>query len=72
MEIVGTLWIYTFVYAEKFPVFLGGKSISTVGTGKAEWSCNEFAGAKSLPADLALVLSIAPIVVIDERMRGAA
>ena len=60
------------MYAEKFPDFLGNKSISTVRTDKPEWRCNGFSGAESLATDLALVLAIAPIVVIDEMVRGTA
>lgn len=72
VEIVRTLWVYTFMYAEKFSVFLGNKSISTVRTDKLKWSGNMFAGAEGLPADLALVLTIAAIVVVDEMVRSAA
>lgn len=71
VEIVRTLWVYTFMYAEKFPVFLGNKSISTVRTGGPERSCNEFARAEGLSADLALVLTITAIVIVDEMARGA-
>ena len=60
------------MYAEKFPVFLGNKSIATVRANKPEWCCNELAGAESLPTDLTLVLAIAPVIVIDEMVRGTA
>ena len=72
VEIVRTLWVYTFMDAEKFTVFLGSKSISAVRADKPEWCGNESAGAESLPTDLALALAIAPIVVIDEMVRGTA
>ena len=60
------------MYAEKFPVFLGNKSITTVRADKPEWCCDKFAGAEGLPTDLALVLTIATIVVVDEMVRSTA
>lgn len=39
-------------------------------TGKPEGSGNDFPGTKGLPADFALVLTVATIVVIDEMMRS--
>ena len=72
VEIVRALWVHAFMYAEKFPVFLGNKSITTVRADKPEWCCDKFAGAEGLPTDLALVLTIATIVVVDEMVRSTA
>ena len=72
VEIVRTLWVDAFMYAEKFSVFLGGKGIPAVRAEKPEWCCNKFTRTEGLPADFALILPIAPIVVIEEMVRGAA
>ena len=53
VEIVGTLWIDAFMYAEKLSVFFGGKGTATVGAGKAERCCDKFTRAESLTTDLA-------------------
>lgn len=71
VEIVRAFGIDTFVYAEELAVFLGNQSIAAMRTGKPEWSGDVFAGAEGLPADFALVLAIATIVVVDEMVRSA-
>ena len=70
VQIVRTLWVYTFMYAEKFSVFLCSKGISAVGTDKSDWCCNMYARGESLTADLALVLAIAAVVIVDEMVRS--
>ena len=70
VEIVRALWIDTFMYAEELAVFLGNKGISTVRAGKADGSSNNFASAEGLTTDLALVLTITTIVVVNVVMRS--
>ena len=65
VEIIRALWIDTFMYAEELTVFLGNEGISAVRAGKAKGCCYEFTGTEGLPADFALVLTVAAIVVID-------
>ena len=70
VEIIRAHWINTFMYAEEFAVFLGNKGISTMRAGESDGSCNNFTGAEGLPTDLALVLTITTIVVIDVMVRS--
>ena len=72
MEVVRTLWIYTFVNAEEFTVFLGSQGIAAIRAGKTERSSNDFTITESLTADFALVLPITTIVVINVMMRSTA
>ena len=72
VEIVRAFGIDTFVYAEEPAVFLGNQGITTMWTDKPEGSGDHFAGCESLTADLALVLTVSTIVIIDEMMRGTA
>ena len=66
MEIVRTFGIDTFMDTEEFTVFLGSQSVTAMRADKAYRSCNDFTGTEGLTTDLALVLSIAAIVVVDE------
>ena len=43
-----------------------------MGTGKTKKSCNNFARSKSLTADLALVLTVSTIIIVDVMMRSTA
>ena len=70
VEIIRTLWIDTFMYAEELTVFLGNEGISAVRAGKAKRCCNDFAGTEGLTADFALILTVTAIVVIDEMVWG--
>ena len=72
MEIVRTLGIDTFVYTEELAVFLGNQGIAAMRTGKSDGSSDHFAGRESLSADLALVLTISAIVIVDVMVRGTA
>ena len=60
------------MYAEKLAVLLGNESISAVRTGKSEWCSNDFARGEGLTADFALILTVAPVVVVNVEMWSTA
>ena len=68
VEIVRTFGTDAFVYTEELAVFFGNQGIAAMRTDKADRSCNHFSRCESLTTDLALVLTIATIIVIDEKM----
>ena len=72
MKIVGAFWIYTFMYAEKLPVFLRNKGMSTMRAHQSDRSCSGFTRSKSLTAGFALILAVSTIVVVYKVMRGTA
>lgn len=58
------------MYAEELTIFFGNEGISAVRTGKAKRCCNDFAGAEGLSTDFALILTVAPIIVVNVMMRS--
>ena len=72
LEIEGTFEIRTAMDSEKLTVFNRRECMATVRTDKSDRSGCLFAGCECLTADLALILSIGTIVVIDVMMRSAA
>ena len=66
MEIVRTVWIYTFVENEVFALFLRYESVPAVRAQHTNRSGNEITSGKRLAADLALILPIAAVVIVDE------
>lgn len=72
VEIVRTFGIDTFMYAEEFTVFLGSQGIATVRACKPDRGGGNIAGRESLTADLALVLPVSTIVIVDKMMRRSA
>ena len=65
MQIEGTLWIDTFVDAEEPPVLFRDKGVSTVRAHETDWGGNNLPSDKGLSTDLALVLSVAAIIIIE-------
>ena len=59
------------MHAEELTVFLGNKGISAVGTEQTDRSCNNFTGTEGLPADFALELPVATIIIVDVMMGSA-
>lgn len=72
MEIVGAFGVHTFVNDEVPAVLFGCKGFSTVRAQQTKRSSDEIAGGKSLPADLAQVLTITAVIIVDEVMWGTA
>ena len=70
VEIVRALWVHAFMYAEKFPVFLGNKSISTVWASEFDGGKTAFFWGESGVADLAENLPFGAIVFVQERLWG--
>ena len=71
MKIVRTFLVYTFMYAKEFTVFLSHKGFPTMRADETKRFSHFFARAKGLGTNLALILAIATIVVVDELMRSA-
>jgi hypothetical protein len=71
MEIVRTVWIYTFVENEVFALFLRYESVPAVRAQHTNRSGNEITSGKRLAADLALILPIAAVVIVDEVVGSA-
>ena len=65
MQIEGTLWIDTFVDAEEPPVLFRDKGVSTVRAHETDWGGNNLPSDKRLSTDLALVLSVAAIIIVE-------
>ena len=72
VETVRTLWIDTFMYAEKPAVFLCGKGIATVRTDKTEGCRNDFTGREGPATDFALELAVTAVIVVNEVMWSTA
>ena len=72
VKIIRTFRVYAFMYTEKFTVFLRYKSFPTMRADKTKRCSYFFSRGESLATDLALVLTIATIVVVDELMRSTA
>ena len=70
MKIVGALRIYTFVNDEVLTVFFRNEGVATVRTEQTHRSSNIFSSSECLTANLALILTIAAIVVVDVMMRS--
>ena len=68
VEIIRTLWIDSFMYAEELTVFLGIEGISAVRAGKAKRCCNDFTGTEGLTADFAQILTVTAIIVENVAM----
>ena len=71
VKIIGTFRVYTFMHDEVLSNLLRDKGIAAMGACKAGRRGDRFTGAEGLSADLALVLAVSPIVVVDEMVRGA-
>ena len=72
MEIVGAFGVHTFVKDELFAVLLSRKGMPAVRAEQTKRSSHKIPGGEGLPADLALVLSVAAVIIVDEVMRGTA
>ena len=55
--------------AKEFTVFLGNECIAAMRTDKPNWSDDFFPGRECLSADLALILTVTAIVIVDVMMR---
>jgi hypothetical protein len=71
MQIEGALRIDAFVNAEEFSVLLGDERVSAIRAYEAERRGEKFSRDERLAADLALVLPVAAIVIIEIVVRSA-
>ena len=71
MEIVRTFWVDAFMEDEVFAFFLGGERVPAVRADKADRGRDLLAGNESLAADLALVLPVAAVIIVDVMVRSA-
>ena len=65
VEIVGAFRVDAFVEDEMLTVFLWGEGMAAVGTHEPDRGSDLPAGDECLSTDLALILSVAAVVVID-------
>lgn len=72
MEIVGAFRVHAFVEDELSAVLLSCKGMPAVRAEQTKRSSHAIPGGECLPADLALVLSVAAVIIVDEVMRGTA
>ena len=70
MKIIRTFFVDTFMYTEKFTVFLWRKCVPAVRAAKAKRSGNDFTGSEGLSTNFALILTIAAVVIVDVMMRS--
>ena len=72
VKIVGAFGVDAFMEDEVFPFFLGGERVPAVRADKADRGRDLLAGNESLAADLALVLPVAAVIIVDVMVRSAA
>lgn len=72
VQIEGALWINAFVDAEELPVLFRDEGVSAVRAYEAERRGDNLPGDECLATDLALVLPVAAIVIIEIVVRGTA
>ena len=65
VKVEGTPGVDAFMDAEKLPVLLRDEGVAAVRTYKAERRGDNLAGDKGLPADFALELPIAAIIIVE-------
>lgn len=65
MPVERAVFIDAFMDAEELAVFLGNERVSAVGAEEANGGSDLFTSHESSPADLALKLSTAAIIVVD-------
>lgn len=72
MQIEGALGIDAFVDAEELPVLFGDKGVSAVRAYEADRRGDNLPSDECLATDLALVLPVAAVVIIERVVRGTA
>ena len=70
MQIEGALGIDTFVQAEEFPFLFRDEGVSTVRADEADRRGDNLPRDECLATDLALILTVSPIVIIEIVVRG--
>ena len=65
MQIERTLWIDALVDAEEPPVLFGDKGMPTVRAHETDWRGNKLPRDERLATDLALILPVAAIIIIE-------
>ena len=58
--------------AEKFTVFLSNKGVTTVRAGETKGYSDDVPRAESLPTNLALILPVTAIIIVNKVMRSSA
>ena len=71
-EIVGAFQVHTFVDNEVFALLLRRKGMPAVRAQQTKRSSHEITGGECLPADLALILALAAVIIVNEMMWGTA
>ena len=72
MQIERALRIDTFVKAEEFPILFRDERVSAVRADEADRRGDNLPRDECLATDLALILSVPPIVIIEIMVRGTA
>ena len=71
VEIIRTFGIYTFMNAEKFTVFLSNKGVTTVRAGETNGYSDDVSRAESLSTNLALILPVTAIIIVNKVVRSS-
>ena len=71
-EIAGAFRVHAFVDNEVFALLLRRKGMPAVRAEQTKRSSHAIPGGECLPADLALVLSVAAVIIVDEMMGSTA
>lgn len=71
VEIIRTFGIYTFMNAEKFTVFLSNKGVTTVRAGETNGYSDNVSRAESLSTNLALILPVTAIIIVNKVVRSS-
>ena len=71
VQIVRAFRIYTFMNAEKFTVFLSNKGVTTVRAGETNGYSDNVSRAESLSTNLALILPVTAIIIVNKVVRSS-
>ena len=72
MEVIRAMRVHTLMDDEVFPLLFGCESLPTVRAQQTGRGGDEITGTEGLAADLALILAVAAVVIVDKVVRGTA
>lgn len=72
VQIIGALWVHTFMYDEMFPVLLWNQGVSTMWAAQLHGRETVFFRGELCVTDFAQALAFGTVIFIEEDFRGAA